>query len=165
MKNNNHHSPPWWLRQRESVANKHRWLQEFFRPANYLLYYYYIAYDTVISRVWRRRTKAIHVVWLLLCFVFYYLEMLHENAFTEKIMCFLLNFSRRPTSPPSANNYDSYSDLKFNGQSHRPAGFLSGTNGYFNPYLQKHGFYGPINPKDRVSIGGGKWLILPLMKH
>lgn len=82
----------------------------------------------------------------------------------KKLCVFVEFFHRGPTSsPPSANNYDSFSDLKFNGQSHRPAGFLSGINGYFNPYLQKHGFYGAINPKDRVSIGGGK-LAIPIDK-
>ncbi|XP_055307931.1 peroxisomal membrane protein PEX13-like isoform X2 [Sitodiplosis mosellana] len=54
---------------------------------------------------------------------------------------------------PSNNNYDSY-DLKYNGQSHRPAPNFA-SSGYYNPYLSKHGFYGTINPKDRISIGGG----------
>lgn len=55
---------------------------------------------------------------------------------------------------PSSNNYDSY-ELKYNGQAHRPTNFVS-SGGYINPYLSKHGFYGAINPKDRISIGGGK---------
>lgn len=63
-----------------------------------------------------------------------------------------LIFHRGPSS--GANHYDSY-DLKYNGNSHRPPANLANA-GHINPYLSKHGFYGPINPKDRISIGGGK---------
>lgn len=67
---------------------------------------------------------------------------------------------------PSTNNYDSYdlNTLKYNGQSHRPTNIVG--SGYYNPYLSKHGFYGALNPKDRISLGGGKlFLICRVLYH
>lgn len=80
------------------------------------------------------------------------------NAFTNMLLISLFMFFFLVSyRGPSSNNYDSYT-LKYNGQSQppsqRPTNFVS--NGYYNPYLDKHGFYGALNTKDRVSIGGGK---------
>lgn len=52
------------------------------------------------------------------------------------------------------SNGDSY-ELKYNGNSNRPHTNL-GSSIHINPYLSKHGFYGPVNSKDRISIGGGE---------
>ena len=92
----------------------------------------------------RKRTKA----------VFCEMDTRMHSEMCVFVFFLLLFFSSHIYRGPSNNNYDSY-DLKYNGQSHRPTPNLA-SSGYYNPYLSKHGFYGTINPKDRISIGGGK---------
>lgn len=77
--------------------------------------------------------------------------MLHTDKLF--LFCYYEKFHRGPSG---GNRYDSSYDLKYNGATQRPSNLVA--SNYYNPYLDKHGFYGANaqNTKDRISIGGGE---------